>query len=115
MEDEEYVFHLPFCFLCDMDAKDFVAWCATQKNKYPSSMLSRCFSLYTLPLVELLAPDVVLLSGLDTHKFASAIQSQLPDARIITMLHFAHRKGYAAERTELDRVRNLIKNFAQLS
>ena len=90
-----------------------IAWCATRENKYPPSMLSRCFSVHTLPLATVLAPEVILLSGAPTHTFASAIQSQLPNARIIPMLHYAHRKGHATERDELRRVRRIINNVAQ--
>lgn len=85
-----------------------VAWCGTKGNKYPRSMLNRCFSRHTGPLLELLRPAVVLLSGRATHCFASSIGRLLPRSRVITMLHYAHREGHAAELAESKRVRALI-------
>lgn len=85
-----------------------VAWCATSGNKHPSAMLKRCFVLHTAKLLRALAPNLILLSGSGTHRFARGIQSFVPGARVISMFHYAHRKGADAEATELARVRQLI-------
>ena len=82
-----------------------VAWCATSGNKYPSGMLSTCFERHTQPLLKLLAPDAVLLSGSATHRFAASIRPDVPDAKVIPMMHYAHREGANVEATELARVR----------
>lgn len=90
-----------------------VAWCATKENDYPLSMRSRCFALHTLPSATVLAPHVLLLSGSDTHRFASAFQDQLPDTRIVPMLHYARRKDLVTEKAELVRVRRIINKIQQ--
>ena len=85
-----------------------VAWCGTKWNKYPRTMLNRCFSRHTGPLLELLRPNVVLLSGKPTHTFASMIRGLVPAARVVKMFHYAHREGRTAEQTEFTRVKALI-------
>jgi hypothetical protein len=73
-----------------------VAWCSTRGNIYPPRMLEQCYSLHTEALLRMLAPQVVLLSGSGTHRFQTRIANLLPQAKIIPMLHFAHREGRAA-------------------
>lgn len=82
-----------------------IAWCATAGNKYPDWMLTSCFERHTSTLLAHLAPDAVLLSGTKTHRFAAAVTRLLPRAKIVQMLHYAHRESPVRERTELDYVR----------
>lgn len=85
-----------------------IAWCPTQKNEYPAPMLKHCFATHTSGLLKSLSPDIVLLSGVATHAFESDLRAILPLARVITMLHYAHREGRKRELDEVKRVRNLI-------
>jgi hypothetical protein len=85
------------------------AWCATKDNKYPSYMLNACFSKYGIPLLQVLNPDVVLLCGTNTYKFAKAIQYCLPQTEVISTLHYAHREGAEREKNEGSRIRDLLK------
>ncbi|MEI7815514.1 MAG: hypothetical protein WCJ13_12105 [Coriobacteriia bacterium] len=85
-----------------------VAWCATRGNRYPGPMLTRCFERHTRELLTILDPDVVLLSGSATHRFAERTRGLLPDSRVVPMLHYAHREGRSAEARELQRVRSEI-------
>jgi uracil-DNA glycosylase len=85
-----------------------VAWCATSGNKYPACMLSTCFERHTQPLLALLAPDVVLLSGSAAHRFAASIKRDVPGAKVVPMMHYAHREGASIEATELSRVRTQL-------
>jgi len=82
-----------------------VAWCATRGNKYPQTVLGRCFQLHTSELLRLLAPDVILACGRQTHRFAGAIAALMPEVSVIRTLHYAHREGRRAEERELRRVR----------
>lgn len=86
-----------------------IAWCASKGDKYPKWMLSTCFHAHTVPLLEALAPDVVLLSGASTHAFANQVRSRLPDVRCIEAMHYAHREGASAEAEELARLRALLQ------
>ncbi len=85
-----------------------IAWCADAKNKWPGSMLSLCFHLHTGRLVAAIRPDVAILSGSGTHKYATEIERLVPRCRAVCTLHYAHRKNRDAERAELQRVRNEI-------
>ena len=85
-----------------------VAWCATRGNRYPGPMLTRCFERHTWELLTILDPDVVLLSGSATHRFAERTHRLLPDSRVVPMLHYAHREGDAAQKQELERVRRSL-------
>ena len=85
-----------------------VAWCGTLGNQYPPAMLRRCFAEHTESLLRVLAPNVVLLSGSGVHAFEKQINELLPHARTIPCLHFAHRKGRAAEEGEAARIRPLL-------
>lgn len=91
----------------DVDEVAFanVAWCATTGNKYPRTVLHRCFERHTEPLLRLLCPKIVLAAGGDVQAFLR-VRDVLPGApRVIPILHHAHRKGHKAERMELKRVR----------
>lgn len=83
-----------------------IAWCPTKENKYPPKMLARCFTTHTDSLIQILDPEVVVLSGTNTHCFEKNIKK--PNRRIIKTLHYAHRKGREAQQKELARVRTLL-------
>ena len=85
-----------------------IAWCAAAKNEWVRSMLSQCFHLHTNKLVSAIRPDVAILSGLGTHKYASEIERLVPRCKAVCTMHYAHRKGRDAERAELQRVRKEI-------
>jgi hypothetical protein len=85
-----------------------IAWCADAKNKWSRSMLSQCFHLHTGKLIAAIRPDVAILSGLGTHKYATEIEQLVPRCRTVCTLHYAHRKNRGAERAELHRVSNKI-------
>jgi hypothetical protein len=85
-----------------------IAWCATQGDKYPYPMLRRCYERHTRRLLELLDPNIVLLSGSKTHEFAGPLAGFLPLATIVPTLHYAHRGGARTEAAEFDRVRALL-------
>lgn len=89
------------------------AWCSTKGNRYPGEMLRSCFARHTQQLIECLDPNVVLLSGTAVHRFANEIKNVIPGAEIIPTLHYAHRKGKAAEERELERVRGIIAEAAE--
>jgi hypothetical protein len=91
----------------DMDDVAFanVAWCATEGNSYPGTMLRRCFVRHTAPLLELLRPNVVLAAGSKAQAFNQNVSELLPKTQVIPILHHAHRKGRVAEHTELECVR----------
>ena len=88
-----------------------IAWCATKGNNYATDMLKQCFEKYTSCLIQILDPTVVLLSGLSMpDRVLDDVQELLPDAQVIWMLHYAHRKGREAEETEFARVRALLNS-----
>jgi hypothetical protein len=91
----------------ELDALSFIniALCATKENKYPRSMLDRCFEAHTASIACALQPDIVLLSGSSAHSFAADFSRRLPRAQIVPMLHYAHRKGGEVEARELSTVR----------
>ena len=68
-----------------------VAWCATVKNKYPGSMLTRCWTMHTAGWLKELAPEVVILSGTATYRFGAQMEQQLPGVRVLETFHYAHR------------------------
>jgi hypothetical protein len=88
-----------------------IALCATRHNLYPRSVLDRCFSTHTARLVALLNPDIILLSGSATHRFSKRMNGILPHAKVIPMLHFAHRKGKVTEARFQDITRRTIQKF----
>jgi hypothetical protein len=85
-----------------------IAWCADARNKWPGPMLSQCFRFHTGNLVAAIRPDVAILSGSGTHRYAPEIGGLVPTCRVVCTMHYAHREGKDAERTELQRVRNEI-------
>jgi len=89
-----------------------VAWCATKSNVYPDPMLAECFARHTLPLLRILQPDLLLLSGSKTRPFHAEIAAALPAARVEPMLHYAHREGATAEAAEMQRVKLILQIVA---
>jgi hypothetical protein len=73
-----------------------VAWCATVGNQHPAKMLARCWDRHTAKWVAELAPQVVILSGSATHRYAREIRALLPSARCLEAFHYAHRGADAA-------------------
>ena len=106
---------LPFCIdglglRLDEIAFANVAWCGTYGDRYPGKMLEDCFNRHAEKLLSILDPHVVLLSGCKTHRFADRVRELLPErCSVILMYHYAHRKGLAAEKCELERVRGEIE------
>lgn len=68
-----------------------IAWCATKENKYPVWMLKQCFTLHTMRWLSCLAADVIILSGTASHSFEHEIAENLPNAKVLTSFHYAHR------------------------
>ena len=85
-----------------------IAWCAAAKNKWSSQMFSQCFRKHTAKLIVAIRPDVIILSGSDTHRYASEINKLVPTCRVISTIHYAHRKGKEVERKELMQVKKII-------
>jgi hypothetical protein len=75
-------------------------------------MLAECFARHTLPLLRILQPDLLLLSGSKTKTFHAEIAAALPAARIEPMMHYAHREGAAAEAAEIQRVKSILQIVA---
>jgi hypothetical protein len=82
-----------------------VAWCSTMGNKYPASMLDKCFIRHTEPLVRLLNPDVILLSGTNIHRFGTNLEHAAPKVRVILTPHYSHREGREYEQRHARRIR----------
>ena len=83
-----------------------IAWCATAGNRYPSQMLSNCYDRFTSRLVAILSPRNVLLSGSKIPPSVyKNIRTNVPNAKLIPMMHYAHREGGLAQDEELRRVR----------
>lgn len=89
-----------------------VAWCSTKGNVFPDKMLAECFARHTLPLLRILQPDLLLLSGPKTRSFQAEIAAVLPAARVEPMMHYAHREGAAAEAAEIQRVKLILQIVA---
>jgi len=88
-----------------------VAWCADAKNKWSTKMLATCFNKHTKELIEIINPDIAILSGSGTHKFDKKIKDALPTWNIIKTLHYAHREGKTREKEELERVKEEISKY----
>jgi hypothetical protein len=88
-----------------------LAWCSTADNNYPDEMLNKCFKLHTERLVVKLQANVVLLSGSKVHEFEDRIKKILPNAKVVRILHYAHRKGYAAEASSIQEVRRVLADY----
>lgn len=101
----------------ELEALSFlnIALCATSENKYPRAMLSRCFEAHTAAVALALQPDVILLSGSATYPFATALLNRLPEAHVLPMMHYAHRKGLQVEAKELARIRDALASFVSRS
>ena len=76
-----------------------IAWCATAENKYPVWMLQECASRHTLKWLAQLRPSIIILSGIETHQFEGVIAQRIPEARILTTYHYAHRPPDAEKAT----------------
>jgi len=63
-----------------------VAWCATQGDKYPSSMLQTCFTAHTRRALEALQPTVIIACGGPAQKFARSA-----GLRFVAAPHYAAR------------------------
>lgn len=87
-----------------------IAWCSDRNNRYPRAMLAACYDTFTENLLDLLEPNIVLLSGSATHAFADKIKQALPKSMIVKTLHYAHRKGYNAECDEFRRITTLLQS-----
>jgi hypothetical protein len=96
------------CLAQDATAMANIAWCATAGDKYPGWMLRNCMARHTSRLIALLEPDIVLLSGSNTHHFRPVIEQLRPAASVVTMLHYAHRESPQREAEDLARVRKTI-------
>jgi hypothetical protein len=88
-----------------------VAWCATKGDNYPQHMLDRCFLWHTGPLLKLLDPDLVLLSGGKAQGFIREIKALLPTAHIESILHYAHREDAEIEDKSLSSARAIIRQL----
>ena len=90
-----------------------IALCATKENKYPRSMLSRCFEAHSSAVAVALQPDVVLLSGSASHSFLAAFAQRLPRAQVLRVMHYAHREGSQVEAQEHARIRVALSLVAE--
>jgi hypothetical protein len=86
-----------------------VAWCATQQDKYPAQMLNHCFGKHTTQLLRALNPDIVLLSGDETHGFVTRVCAVVPEADVVPTIHFRNRKRTSVRFAEAARVRARIE------
>lgn len=68
-----------------------LAWCATLGNKYPTTMLRECIGRHTAPLLEILEPDVMLLSGTKTWGMRGELGAICNDALLVEIPHYAYR------------------------
>ena len=84
------------------------AWCATRGNRYPSRMLSECFSRHTARLLSTLVPEVVILAGAGAQRFARRIERVLPACNLVETLHYSHRKGLRAQTAAIQQVKQAI-------
>lgn len=80
-----------------LDPKDIailnIALCANDGNNQPREMFAECFPRHTTRILQLLAPDVVLLMGSRVWGFGPQIASVLENAAIVPTFHFAQRGG----------------------
>jgi hypothetical protein len=70
-----------------------IAWCADANNKWPGSMLSQCFQLLTRRLLIAVSPDIAILSGSGTHKYALEVERLVPGCKAVFTLHMHPEKG----------------------
>jgi len=89
-----------------------IAWCANLRNKWPRTILSQCFQLHTIKLLQIINPNIIVLSGSATHCFSGEILRILPNCRLVKTLHYAHREGQEREQEEFRRVRYEIASYS---
>jgi len=82
-----------------------IAWCSTLENKYPAFMLRNCFYTFTLDALVALEPDVLILSGSDTHEYGAEVKAKLSDVELVKIRHYAHRKGDEVTMAAAERIR----------
>lgn len=89
-----------------------VALCATANNKYPKSMLRNCWSRHSQRFLQAFAPGKVVLMGSNglMGDFLNAIQQVSPGVRVERIAHYAHREGYAHEKSECARIRKFLED-----
>jgi len=80
-----------------------VAWCASEGNKYPKIMLNTCWQLHTAKMLNLLAPDVIVLSGSAAHQFAPRVS-----VKTVCTIHYAYRGSDAARAQAIEVARREI-------
>lgn len=85
-----------------------LAWCATSGNLYPRTVLERCFSRHTEPLLRLLSPNVVLAAGHKAQRFLRRTEL-LGTPHVIEILHHASRKGRKAVQDRLSEIRHELE------
>lgn len=68
-----------------------VAWCATDKDQYPRTMLHRCWEMHTAGWLREVNPELVILSGTEIHRFQAQIAQLMPGVRTVETFHYAHR------------------------
>ncbi len=74
-----------------------IAWCASRDDRYPVRMRNNCFEKFTSRLLDLLKPDIVIMSGRSVGRYEDQIQEIIPGTMTLKTLHFAHRKGKSAQ------------------
>jgi hypothetical protein len=60
-------------------------------------------------------PALIILERGDAARFAPRIKEILPSIKIESVLHYAHREGYAAQNKDMARVRSLLAGLASIS
>ena len=67
-----------------------VAWCASEGDNYPEAMLDECWRRHTRGWIELLQPDVVILSGRVVQAFDERVRTILPLVSVYHTFHYAY-------------------------
>jgi hypothetical protein len=88
-----------------------IALCATEGDKYPPKMLSRCWDRHTKSLLSYFAPSFVVLMGSSAvmDRYVALVAAALPNSLVTRVAHYAHRKGRAYEAAECERVRAFVE------
>lgn len=89
-----------------------IALCATLGNCYPKWMLNQCLGKYTGMILQELNLDLVVLCGINAQQFSKEIVDMCPRAKVVPMIHHAHRKGREVEEREQAKLRGVIDAFA---
>jgi hypothetical protein len=97
----------------DLDKTAFanIAWCSTKGNEHPAQMLNTCFHRHTGRLIQILLPDVVLLSGKSAYGFEGRIKGVVPNARIVRGWHQSSRRSKVDIDKEIRRVRLELASY----